>query len=127
MSYFHATFADRIDSILENGLSAGYKQNFDYAEPGVYLCTSAEIAVGFLLEHVIDNHFDFASPAEARESFRVIVVDRSRLDERLLALDPQLGPPFGSEQSTCWIYRGKIDVRGMPILTVDDIFIERAS
>lgn len=116
MSYFHATFVERIDSILLEGLRVGADRNFPESFPGVYLSTDPVLAIGFLIEHAVDR-LQPDNPSEHLKRFRIIVVDSSRIDDRWLAPDPQIDEHPGF----FWLYRGTIDITGMPILDVDQV------
>lgn len=116
MTFYHATYSDRIAAIQKEGLRPVHTRNFPDAEPGVYLSTDPWIALGILLEHTFDN-MDIRGPREAVESYRIIVIDRTRVREELLAPDPQVDGFNGM----FWLYTGDIDVTGMPVLTTEEL------
>lgn len=119
MSLFHATYAERIEAILRDGLiPSPLDRNFPEARPGVYLSTDPVLPLGVLIEHVMMNTERFISPSDAVKRFRVIVIDGSRLDDRLLVPDPQIDP---DANGNFWLYPQRIDVRCMPILTLDQL------
>lgn len=111
MTYYHATTADCLPSIVKNGLGgAGMFERWPGIERGVYLTEEPEHAVFVLLDWFMQSADDMASPAEFVNSVRVIVLDDTRVPRRLLGADPDI-PRDG-----IWLYRGVIDVRNMPII-----------
>lgn len=120
MPYFHATYAQHIPSILKHGLGgATPERNFEGTEPGVYLGSLPELCVMMLLEHLLEDGNEKSSiPAVAMEQIRIIVVDDSRVQMGLLDGDPQVPPKW---RDRLFRYRGTIDVRGMPILALDQM------
>lgn len=113
MTYYHATTADRMPSILANGLGGvGADARWPGVDRGVYLAEVAEHAVFVLLDWFRQAASDDASPREFVKAMRVIVIDDSRVPRALLGADPDI-PRDG-----IWLYRGVIDVRNMPVLPV---------
>ena len=124
MPFFHATYRDRLETIQREGLlpvHAG-KRNFPGSRPGVYLSTDAFLTFGFFLETLgvfldaIIPELKEAAPSEVLDNFCVIVIDRSRVDEKFLIHDPQIDMFTG----TFWLYQKPIDVSGMPIISIDE-------
>ena len=112
MPYFHATHRKNLRSIQRYGLGGlpDAPKNFP-CEDGTYLATSPEVAFGFLIENYINSGDSRSNPSAELDEFIVIVVDDSRLDHGLQS-DPQVTNP----NAGCFLYRGVIDIRGMPIL-----------
>lgn len=120
MPYFHATWDENIASILKYGLGGKppRKVNFDGATPGVYLSVDPVIAFGFLFEVLIEGEDEpEASPKVMMERMRLIVIDDSRINLELLVDDPMV-----DRKDLTKLYRGIIDVNGMPILKTSDVF-----
>lgn len=114
MPYYHATWAENLPSIVRNGLGGGVpvKVNFEWSEPGVYLSVDPVIAFGFLLEAVLTGSEPPKDPPhKALEKMKVIVIDDSRVDPSLLIDDPHVNC-----QDLTKLYKGIIDITGMPIL-----------
>lgn len=114
MTFYHATYADRVAAIQKEGLKPTANRNFPDAEPGVYLSTDPVIALSILIEHGMAVR-TAESPKALAESFRIIVIDRSRVREDLLEPDPQVDGLGG----VFWLYRGAIDVTAMPVVNWD--------
>ncbi len=117
MTYYHATYAARIPSILRHGLRTGEERNFADADEGVYLSTDPVLPVGFLIEHILSEERPDLTPRGFVESLRVIVIDPSRIDASLLRPDPHTD----GYEGMFWLYEGVVDVTNMPILTTDDL------
>jgi len=117
MPFFHATWQENLPSIMAHGLGAALpaERNFD-CEPGLYLSSEAWIALGFLVEAFLEKADPSSKPSEAVRQMAVIVVDDARVDPRRLKADPNIDRDVGTR-----LYDGIIDVRGMPVLSVDDI------
>ena len=116
MTYFHATFRERLDSIREHGLGALAEEhrNFSGSEArGVYLAPNPLLAVGILLEAAIVAVVNGKTPQEYIESIVVVVIDASRVDATRLEPDPAI------EREGFWFYRGIIDVTAMPVIDSD--------
>jgi hypothetical protein len=118
MPFFHATFADRLPSILRHGLRAGHEKNWPGIEDGVYLASHAEVAIWIMLERYLRFGDPTSVPREELARLRVIVVDDTRVRPNLLRPDPEFD---GDADGVGMIYPGVIDVTGMPILTLDDV------
>lgn len=119
MPYYHATWASNVDAILRDGLGGSNPstRNFDGVEDGVYLCVSPVIALSFLIEAYAELGVNAEmAPPQALAAMRVFVVDDSRLDNRRMGVDPNI-----ERRDLTVLYKGIIDVAGMPILTADDI------
>jgi hypothetical protein len=119
MPYFHATWRRHLPSIQKHGLggAAPDAQNFP-VEKGVYLAVDASIALSMLLEAYLENGEDSGlTPPEALAAMCVIVIDDSRLQKTLIDVDPNV-----ERQDVTALYRGIIDVTGMPVISVDTLF-----
>lgn len=121
MPFFHATQAYRIEEIKSSGLGSNLSiQNFVGCVPGVYLSEDPVYCLSFMLEHVLHTADDDAKPSDELEKFVFILIDDSRIDQRLLSHDPNVlhlnpVPPV-------FLYRGIIDITNMPILSFQQIF-----
>lgn len=117
MPFFHATWRDNLPSIMSKGLGAAdpIERNFDCV-PGTYLSEEAWIALGFLVEAFMEKADADCNPSEMVKQMAVIVVDDSRVERSRLRSDPNIDRHVGT-----WLYDGIIDVRGMPVLSVDDV------
>ncbi len=118
MPYYHATWSRHLPSIRKHGLGGAMPdmQNFP-VERGVYLSTGAAVAVSMMIEAYVMNGDDWGmSPPEALEAMCVIVVDDSRIDQRMVDIDPNVG-----RRDLTILYRGVIDIAALPILSVDDV------
>jgi len=117
MPFFHATWRENLPSIMSAGIVATVptERNFD-CEPGAYLSEEAWLALGFLVEAFMEKADPNSNPSEMIKRMAVIVVDDSRVDRSRLRADPNVDRQVGT-----WLYDGIIDVRGMPVLSVDDI------
>ncbi|KQY20306.1 hypothetical protein [Rhizobium sp. Root482] len=116
MPFYHATWDRHLPSILRNGLggSAPDRKNFD-CEDGLYLATDPSAALLILIEAaMIDSGPYRISPREANESMRLIVIDDSRIEACLCIPDPNL-----QRKGIAFIYKGVVDVRGMPVINMD--------
>jgi hypothetical protein len=119
MPYFHATWRRHLPSIQKHGLggAAPDAQNFP-VEKGVYLAVDASIALSMLLEAYLENGEDSGlTPPEALAAMCVIVIDDSRLQKTRIDVDPNV-----ERQDVTALYRGIIDVTGMPVISVDTLF-----
>lgn len=117
MTYYHATTADRLPSILANGLGGvGMGERWPGIDRGVYLAELPEHAVFVLLDWFMQTAD--SSPSAFVESIRVIVIDDARVPRAKLGPDPDI-PRDG-----IWLYRGMIDVRNMPVVTALDFAAE---
>lgn len=115
MPYYHGTHVQKIPSIQKHGLGGiVVEKNFD-CEDGVYLSTEPVVCVGMLVDHLLTTGSDGTNPSEVLKSFRVIVIDDSRVNPSKLNQDPNV------DVEGCYLYRGVIDITGMPILDVDAI------
>ncbi|OAP44038.1 hypothetical protein ATC00_28370 [Sinorhizobium americanum] len=56
------------------------------------------------------------TPSQVVEAICVLVIDDSRVTERLISADPNI-----DRTDITVLYRGIVDVTGMPILGVDDV------
>lgn len=121
MPLYHATHRHRLESIFKEGLHDKAAQNFD-CERGVYLADSPIIAFGFLIEDFFEKADESASPKAAIENFVVLVIDESRFDRSLLEPDHNTSEKW---QKHLFIYRGTIDVTGMPVLDADILFPDK--
>jgi hypothetical protein len=91
-------------------------QNFP-VEAGVYLSTDPAVAISMMIEAYVLNGEDWGmSPPEALEAMCVIVVDDSRIDQRMIDVDPNV-----ERRDMTIFYRGVIDVAALPILSVNDV------
>lgn len=118
MPYYHATWRRHLPSIRKHGLGGALPdmQNFP-VERGVYLSTDPAIAVGMMIEAYVLNGDAWAkSPAEALEGMCVIVVDDSRIDQRMIDVDPNV-----DRRDITILYRGVIDVAALAIVSANDV------
>jgi hypothetical protein len=116
MPLYHATYKSRIDSILKYGLGGMVlERNFPEAEMGTYLCDNPVIALGFLIEHYVDSGNREITPDQMVKSFRVIVIDDTRFDQRKLRQDPQID----HHEVGLWVTDEIIDINGCIILDSD--------
>jgi hypothetical protein len=70
-----------------------------------------------MIEAYVLNGEDWGmSPPEALEAMCVIVVDDSRIDKRMVDVDPNV-----ERRDVTILYRGVIDVTALPVLSVDDV------
>lgn len=121
MPFFHATWRRHLPSIMKHGIggAAPDRQNFP-VEVGVYLATDPEIAVGMLMEAYADGGETMGlTPREALAEMCVFVVDDSRINTTLLDHDPNI-----DRRDLTRLYRGIVDVTGLLVLSVDDIFAD---
>ena len=122
MTYYHATYADRLDSIKKHGLNPlEHGKNFPDCEKGIYLCSCPKIAIGFLIDHFLETADYNSSPKEVHASFRVIVIDDSRVDTSLLKQDPQIS----HSEIGFWLYSQNIDITGLAIVDANTVFHEQ--
>jgi hypothetical protein len=118
MPYYHATWRKHLPSIWKHGLggAAPDRQNFP-VEVGVYLANEPMVALSILLEAYIETGDELGlSPPEALKAMCVLVIDDSRVNISMLDVDPNL-----ERRDLTHLYRGIIDVTGLPVLSVDDI------
>lgn len=91
------------------------EQNWPGCEKGVYLAEAPEICLFIMLDQYAQFGDPHSSPTKHLSEIVVIVIDATRLDPAKLGPDPLINRP------DVQLYNGTIDVRGMPILTVDDV------
>jgi hypothetical protein len=117
MPFYHATTADRIESIRRHGLGGlrTASKAFPNCPDGVYLAADPMFALGFLLERALAGDFVHQSPKVALAQFRVIVIDDSRVDRTHLTKDPNIS------QAGFWLYDRIVDVTAMPVVTAEDV------
>lgn len=118
MPYFHATWRRHLPSIRKHGLGGAMPdmQNFP-VERGVYLSTDAAIAFGMMIEaYVLNGEAWGMSPLEALEAMCVIVVDDSRIDQRMIDVDPNV-----ERRDVTMLYRGVIDVAALAVVFANDV------
>lgn len=119
MPYFHATWRRHLPSIRRHGLggAAPDRRNFP-VEEGVYLARDPAVAASMLIEAYFENGEGMdLSPPEALREMCVLVVDDSRVDPRLVDLDPNV-----DRGDLTVLYCGIIDVSALPVVSVDDLF-----
>lgn len=115
MPFFHVTREDRLPSILRHGLGgAGGGKNWDCGN-GVYLASDPAVGLAVMIQHYCEHGSVDRPPALEVASWRCIVVDDARIRPDLLRPDPEIAG------GRSMIYDGVIDVRGMPVLAVDDV------
>jgi hypothetical protein len=91
-------------------------QNFP-VERGVYLSTDPAVAISMLIEAYMKNGDEWKmAPPEALEAICVLVVDDTRIDRRLVDVDPNI-----ERRDMTVLYRGVIDVAALPVLSLDEI------
>jgi hypothetical protein len=113
--FFHVTFDRHIPSILKHGLGGRItEQNFPGCEAGVYLATDHAIGLVMLIAEMMEREDDSVSPKNWIASVRVIVVDDTRVNPKLLSIDESF-----PDSALIKRYEGVIDVTGMPILDID--------
>jgi hypothetical protein len=101
---------------MDLGGAAPDRQNF-LVDAGVYLANEPVVALSILLEAYIENGDDLGfSPPEASAAMCILVIDDSRVNVAILNADPNI-----ERRGLTHLYRGIIDVSGLPILSVDDI------
>jgi hypothetical protein len=118
MPFYHATWRRHLPSIQKYGLGgvAPDRQNFP-VEAGVYLANEPVVALSILLEAYVDTGDELGlSPPEALADMCVLVIDDSRVNTALLDIDPNI-----ERRDLTHLYRGIIDVTGLPVVSVDDI------
>jgi hypothetical protein len=118
MPYFHATWRRHLPSIRKHGLggAAPDRRNFDSVE-GLYLAVDPTIALGFLIEAYVDEGENKQlSPPDALQEMCLLVIDDSRIDQRLVEVDPNI-----ERRDLTVLYKGVIDISALPVLAVDDI------
>jgi hypothetical protein len=118
MPFYHATWRKHLPSIQKHGLGGALpdRQNFP-VEKGVYLANEPVVALSILLEAYIDSGDELdLSPPEAMAAMCVLVIDDSRINSSLLDIDPNI-----ERRDLTHLYRGIIDITGLPIVSVDDI------
>lgn len=119
MPYYHATWRHNLESIRKNGLggAAPDRRNFS-VEDGVYLARDPAVAVSVLVEAYAESGDGMGMrPSEALEAMCVLVVDDSRIDPRLMDVDPNM-----ERRDLTVLYRGVVDVSALPVLSVEDVF-----
>ncbi|TLX16598.1 hypothetical protein [Rhizobium sp. MHM7A] len=118
MPFYHATWRKHLPSIQKYGLggAAPDRQNFP-VEAGVYLANEPIVAISILLEAYIETGDELGlTPPEALAAMCVLVIDDSRVNVAMLDSDPNI-----ERRDLTHLYRGIIDVTGLPVLSVDDI------
>ncbi|WP_037381376.1 hypothetical protein [Sinorhizobium americanum] len=118
MPYYHATWRRHLPSILKHGLGGAPpdSQNFS-VEAGVYLARNPAVSVAFMIESYLESSDTIdITPSQVVEAICVLVIDDSRVTERLISADPNI-----DRTDITVLYRGIVDVTGMPILGVDDV------
>lgn len=118
MPYYHATWSRHLPSIRKHGLGGAMPdmQNFP-VERGVYLSSDAAVAVAMMIEAYVLNGEEWGmSPPDALRAMCVIVVDDSRIDQRMIDIDPNV-----ERRDMTILYRGVIDIASLPVVSVDDI------
>lgn len=118
MPFYHATWRKHLPSIQKYGLggAAPDRQNFP-VESGVYLANEPVVAISILLEAYIETGDELGlTPPEALAAMCVLVIDDSRVNVAMLDIDPNI-----ERRDLTHLYRGIIDVTGLPVLSVDDI------
>lgn len=118
MPFYHATWRKHLPSIQKHGLggAAPDRQNFP-VEAGVYLANEPVVALSIMLEAYIENGEDSGlSPPEALAAMCILVIDDSRVNPALLDVDPNI-----ERRDLTYLYRGVIDVNGLPVVSVDEI------
>jgi hypothetical protein len=121
MPYFHVTFDRHVSSILRHGLGAVLSErNWPEADVGVYLTDDPIWGIAVMVD-LLMGKFDEAdcSPKAFVESLRIIVVDDSRIRQEKMIEDPSF-----PDKDCMRLYRGIIDVSGMPVLNIDDVMAE---
>jgi hypothetical protein len=115
MPRYHATWASNLESITRHGLGGASPdtRNFD-CDDGVYLAEDPAAAICFLIEAAVRNEGFGATPADAFKAMRLIVIDDSRYDASLAEPDPHV-----ERAGIAVIYRGVIDVRGLPVIDAE--------
>lgn len=124
MPWFHATFVERLPSILKHGLCGGMEKNWPGVQDGVYLAAHPLIAVSIMLERYVRFGPPDSKPKEELARWRVIVIDDSRVRADLLRPDPEAED---APEGAVMLYGGIIDIRGLPILDIDAIGLEKDS
>lgn len=112
---YHATFGNRVASILEKGLIPRFMPLWDNCQSGVYLADDNYAAESFC-EAVIDD-----LPEDTEEDIDdivVFVIDTSKLELPKFECDPHVFLGVG-EQNHTWIYRGAIPLSA--IVNLDNI------
>ena len=118
MPFYHATWRKHLPSIQKHGLggAAPDRQNFP-VEAGVYLANEPVVALSIMLEAYIENGEDSGlSPPEAVAAVCILVIDDSRVNPALLDVDPNI-----ERRDLTHLYRGVIDITGLPVVSADDI------
>jgi hypothetical protein len=125
-TFYHATRRECLPSILREGLRPDVEKRWANSERGVYLAQDPVYALGVIFQELGFSFFEDrvecdptrsfygsdASPHKVMQSFCVIVIDSSRVDEKRLRTDPDV--------VTSWVYDGVVDVTSMPILSVEE-------
>jgi hypothetical protein len=118
MPFYHATWRRHLPSISKYGLGGASPdcQNFP-VEAGVYLARNPAVAVAFMIESYLESgRVMDMTPPQLLDAICILVVDDSRVAERLISTDPNI-----ERTDMTILYRGIVDVAGMPILRVDDV------
>jgi hypothetical protein len=117
MPYYHATFRDRLPSILKHGLGwPGAEPNWPGVDRGVYLAEAPEVAVFVMFDWMMQMMDESVSPKDFIESLVVILIDDTRVRRQDLGPDPEI-----ARRDDVWLYRGVIDVRNQPVLELDQV------
>ncbi len=72
------------------------------------------VCVSVMLEHYLAFGETDSVPSEHLDEICVIVIDDARVRPELLGPDPQVSRPDS------FVFRGSIDVSGMPVLGVEE-------
>lgn len=120
MPYYHATWIENLEDIRKHGIrpTSVERKNFPGSPEGVYLATDPLIAVGFLVEALVerDDLRSSGSPAEDLARIRIIVVDDARIDQSKLTIDPVIDRP-----DIAFLYSGVVDISGSVVLDVNQV------
>lgn len=118
MPYYHATWRRHLKSILRHGLGGALpdEQNFP-VERGVYLAVDPSIALFMLVEaYLLKGEENALPPPDTLEQMCVIVIDDARLADGKIEADPNV-----ERKDATFLYRGIVDVTGMPVLSVEQV------
>jgi hypothetical protein len=117
MPWFHVTFERHVESIRRHGLGARVvERNWPECDEGVYLAQGAELGLMLFIERYVQGGDPDSVPRDYLATLRIVVVDDSRIDPSRILPDPSFPDDEG-----VGLYRGVIDVTGMPILDVDAV------
>jgi hypothetical protein len=105
MTWYRAPLRKHLDSIRRHGLvGVRVEQNRPGCDAGVYLSREPAICVLVMVERYLRFGDPDGSPGDRLAEIAVIVIDETRVDERLLRPDPLIDPG-----EVC-VYKGVIDV-----------------